>query len=604
MKNSKSNSKRIKYKRMNKRSRKGGLFGFNFGKSKQPEQNQQQPQTNTQVPINPPKKSFFSRSFDSFQNTSKSIMQNSSNILSGVKNITSSKKYLLTLIANPSNTHRMLFKNAHFINYIPETQVKKMYCKNKNPDCVILKDGYLYTNNLALAKEINSKKADMVDVPPEKDTNISPNDEMMVNANLDKIITIEDRNESNNPSTETTFTKELKRLDFTLLNDALLTDDKSKLNDPTTNYISFKDEFTDIFKFFHIFKMQIHRALWYMGWNDLTFIIKEMTDFISINKELSDIFLQELWGTFGLMKIFNNFSPDKIEKIKKTINAGDSAIQSELNKVNQQGEQESAKQGANEENKNDDNTRNLQQGLSKNLDKYMVIRNLLKYYDFDADQYNLNLIKRVGILKKNYPLFMTEEVKITLQIAIANLENNRGKRITKVKLFLPPKTNDTIDMLLNKLMMYNSYNPTPKNQNNKTYNVGGNKNRKNKTRKISKKGGGSLFFENVKIIFKETYHFMVRRIMMNLRTYISNNDPKRIENVAKFFAELVRCVSMMTITLCMTMLNYALIAVGSPVASPHCIISNLIFMYMLLKMRILDSKNIKIIDNLKGKKTE
>ena len=57
---------------------------------------------------------------------------------------------------------------------------------------------------------------------------------------------------------------------------------------------------------------------------------------------------------------------------------------------------------------------------------------------------------------------------------------------------------------------------------------------------------------------------------------------------------------MMTITACMTLANYALYALPSPlpVSMPHCIISNLMYMYVVFKMRLINMDQINVMEKM------
>jgi hypothetical protein len=91
--------------------------------------------------------------------------------LKSLKNITSSPKYVFSLLANPSNVHRILFKNAYFIEFINFEHILKLYCgepkkiyryKELPEECVVLKKGYLFSKNKEVVanseKETESEK--------------------------------------------------------------------------------------------------------------------------------------------------------------------------------------------------------------------------------------------------------------------------------------------------------------------------------------------------------------------------------------------------------------------------------------------------------------
>ena len=58
---------------------------------------------------------------------------------------------------------------------------------------------------------------------------------------------------------------------------------------------------------------------------------------------------------------------------------------------------------------------------------------------------------------------------------------------------------------------------------------------------------------------------------------------------------------MMTISLCLTLANYALYALPIPVSMPHCIIANLMYMYVIFKMRIINMDQINVMEKMSAK---
>ena len=93
------------------------------------------------------------------------------NSLKSLKNISSSPKYVFSLLANLSNVHRILFKNAYFIEFINFEHILKLYCgepkkiyrdKELPEKCVVLKKGYLFSKDKEVVanseKETESEK--------------------------------------------------------------------------------------------------------------------------------------------------------------------------------------------------------------------------------------------------------------------------------------------------------------------------------------------------------------------------------------------------------------------------------------------------------------
>ena len=569
------------------------------------------------------------------------------NLLQSAKDIGSSGKYLFSLIANPSNTHRMLFKNAHFIEYIDFKYVKMLYCSKETPDCIKLENGYLYSNNptvidtakQAVAKDnqeiqetANATKPDP-SVPPEEAAAIKK----LVVANETASETAE---ESDAPQ-RSLFDQTFQRLAFAKLNDAILTDDHQLSDSPTNNiYISFKDN--ELFHFFHTYKYQVNRCLWYGGWGEWSYIVTQANNMFLTNQELANAFLSELWGTAGLLKLMVKYPKEKLDKLIKTIKTGKSdAVMQETNATgNQMAEaklKELEAEEANQEGqqtvptaqqtpptaqsrfsrftstvKNRVNTvkkrvSSIGQSLSgQYLSKYRVYRKLLKYYDIDAGKYNMNLLKTTGVLKGNYPLFMVREAQIAVKMAIKNLEANRNAEITNVDTSIAEEEssvnnnlameNAKLDGLINDLMKYNMDNQGTKNLQS-LQSKGGKHRKNNKTRRLKMSGGSRLFFFNVAVVFKQSYYVMVNKQIKNIGDLIKK-DTTKTKYVAKFFAEIIKCLAMMTVSLCLTLANYALYVLPFPVSMPHCIISNLMYMWVIFKMRIINMDQINVMEKM------
>ena len=90
---------------------------------------------------------------------------------------------------------------------------------------------------------------------------------------------------------------------------------------------------------------------------------------------------------------------------------------------------------------------------------------------------------------------------------------------------------------------------------------------------------------------------MIDNQIDNINAYTSEN-PQNTEYVAKFFAEIMKCLAMMTITSCLTLANYALYGLPLPVSMPHCIISNLMYMYVVFKMRLINMDQINVMEKM------
>ena len=200
-------------------------------------------------------------------NIARSAYQNRGNLFKSAKEIGSSSKYLFSLIANPTNVHRMLFKNAHFIDFINFEQIKRLYCDENSPNCVRLENGYLYSNNpdvvqsseQAVNQDVQETQSSISNTPV--DSSI-PQEQV---ADLQKVILanqIENEKMDDNMGPVSSFADQtFKRLAFAKLNDAILTDNPQLVNSDT-QYISFT--VPQLFEFFHTYKFQVNRCLWYI----------------------------------------------------------------------------------------------------------------------------------------------------------------------------------------------------------------------------------------------------------------------------------------------------------------------------------------------------
>jgi hypothetical protein len=567
--------------------------------------------------------------FDGFRNYS-SRMYNTTrngaiNLASSGKEIMNSK-YLFTLLANPANVHRMLFKNSHFIEFINFSQIQRLYCNGQQPNCVVLKDGYLYSNNpMVVASSNNEMQNKQMDLQAINDNGNATSPQEAVQAkqllvNVEEASDKLDEQMDNQISNYGFVGQTMNRLAFAKLNDALLTDNTQLANvDPY--YITFKPGFQPLFELFTIYKYQVNRTLWYGGWTEWAYITKSMNQLIKNNPLLTQFFLSQLWGTAGFIKLikfifskapsyllnsFRGLTPQKaqLEANQKDNEETQKALQKnqqEEIKDNMQQPVQAAGQGffsRNYTRLNNTMSRGYQgirsrvSPMGNSITKYRIIRVLLKYYDIDPDKYNFNLLKRAGLLKKNYPVFMDMEARKAVYTAIYNYKMKGNTRISQVT---PLNPNDqsymqqSLDQLLNQLLQFNTYG-------------GGQGTRKNgRSNKRIKMTGGGLFFENIKFIFSESYKFMINNQMNKLTMFMNQSPQMNTELVAEMYAELVRCVAMMTMTLCMTLGNMILgkVVTGPvSVSTPHCYISNGMYIYLIFKILELDYSKVNIINSM------
>ena len=244
--------------------------------------------------------------------------------------------------------------------------------------------------------------------------------------------------------------KTLKRFDFSKLNDAIITDVKNEEN--AKSAIFFWQP--ELFEFFHTYKYQVNRALWYGGWISWSVIINEMSKFISNNNDIAIEYKNILWGTSGALKflqqIFGNNNNNTVMSIMKGLTP------EYINKLYTTNEKDAYKELESDENDIPDvGNRQYKQSMFKNItrkirsyadkvgerisktlgtniSKYRVMRKLLHYYDIDPGKYNMNILKKTNLLKPNYTAFMEREAKKAIFIAIYNLKTNLNNKITNV----------------------------------------------------------------------------------------------------------------------------------------------------------------------------
>jgi hypothetical protein len=579
-------------------------------------------------------KNMTSKAYKSIGNTTNKLVKSGVDVLNS--------KYLFSLIVNPSSVHRMLFKNSHFITFIDFPQIQRLYCKGQQPNCVVLKDGYLYSNNPVVVNSANNPEEirrnneetliESGSMKSQQDANISNEEAKKMNSailSMEEEIDKLDESYDNKANKYGLMSQTINRLAFAKLNDALLTDNMAKvtpgnpLYDP--DYISFKPGYQPLFEFFTTYKYQVNRTLHYGGWKEWMYITEEMRKLFVLNPQLETEFLNIIWLTSGIFKVIalvlGKGSKTKDQVIQAVKSGNEDIISNQINNKESLSADKKSQEIENEDNMEVQQqsrfgkfTSSVKKGfyatgrmvsntLGTNISKWRVIRCLLKYYDIDPDKYNFNLMKRTGILKKNYPLFMDREAKKAVQIAINNLRNNRNSRLSNVNLMLADKSymNKTLDQLLNELMMYNVDMPNMNNRYGGKNKHGGKKTRKNGVthgKRINKMYGGNLlFFNNIKFIFNNTYKLMIRDQMKSFTNLMSSN-PEGTHLIAELYAEIVRCLSMMTITLCLTIGNFLIGKTGLPISMPACYISNAMYMMFIFKMRILDLNKVNMIEKI------
>jgi hypothetical protein len=526
------------------------------------------------------------------------------NSLKSLKNISSSPKYVFSLLANPSNVHRILFKNAYFIEFINFEHILKLYCgepkkiyrgKELPEKCVVLKKGYLFSKD----KEVvaNSEK----ETESEK-----PNDETAI-AN---VLNIHDEVKENKKEEEYDIKKFIdegfERLDFSKLNNALLTDDFEK-HDEDNYYISFYTRYICLFEYLHTFKYQFHRMLWSGGMFDWTYILDETKKLLDNNDDLHREFRKynglekhdKYLGNF--QEIYNNGG----EVVQSVINKDGEIdekdflyIYGAVEKVTRKVKKVTPIKGGDIRHLNKvkniatEVVESIAKQTVKNVNKYMIMRKLLQYYDIDPKKYNMNLLKTTGILKKNYPLFMEIEARIALITANAcftddnksnkNIKDKYNEISGEIDYEILNNAKYSLDVLIDKLIDIQ-----------KKKNTGGYP-MKNKTRKYYK--GGILFTNVLNDIFKQCSRLMVEKQLTKIKMLIIYK-PQETIPVAKFISDVMACAMNSGNILCFTAANFGLMPF-LPAGTPHCILANIAAILVLYKLDYLGRRDIiKTKDN-------
>jgi len=174
--------------------------------------------------------------------------------------------------------NRMLFKNAYFINFIKEADIKGLYCAKKGvPDCVKIEEGYIY-QSMPVSSTV-------VDTLPIGQSATNPIGQPISRGII---------GQETAANIVDYVHKGLIRLSFVQLNDAILTDGPSHVQ-TTDNpkFITFKNK--SIFEFFITYKYQVDRALQYGGWNEWYFMITQLQRAILLqNKTLLSVHFNEM----------------------------------------------------------------------------------------------------------------------------------------------------------------------------------------------------------------------------------------------------------------------------------------------------------------------
>ena len=513
-------------------------------------------------------------------------------------------KYLFTLLANPANTHRILFKNANFIDFIREKDMRRLYCGNEESTCIEFIESksngmkYIMGNAkggageeaLTLALAVSSTKE-------EEEENI-----------LDSIVD-EYRDESLDfyESVKDVY-KEGKimffRNSFGRLNDKFVLGYEDSIPSINPDIVYFEEKYDALFQFFHTYKYQCSRTLWRGAWSEWADLINTMVNVCTKNNDINTNFTNTLWGTFGTIKLLKklngsvkkfiqgSFSNETTEKDSESLNTTISNHAEETDKESEGTFLSDAKSAINK----------ISSIISSSsFDKCRILRKLQNYYDIRPTKechHHLFFNNRDA---KNYPTFMKRECMIAITCAIQIFQQDNQKyEYTKITVPLS-------DEIINKSIKDVQKNATREEDFDIDENSGHfNKlliallgmNKLNETKKGgSQVGGNSSFFYNLNVIFKWTYKKMLERIETNI---ININEADKI---GLFFAQIVRLTINNSITLCLTIGNVLLSGAVPFVkiprlpftpSTPHCYISNIMAGYICMKLwNVIKDENTK-----------
>lgn len=524
------------------------------------------------------------------------------NSLKSLRNISSSPKYVFSLLANPANVHRILFKNAYFIEFINFEHILKLYCgkpkkiysdKELPEECVVLKKGYLFSKDEDIITNAETEKeTEQTSDNKAIEEVLNSGDEIKANENEEKF------------DMKKFIDEGFERLDFSKLNNALLTDDlKKHYKNNDYQYILFYPQYICLFEYLHSFKYQFHRMLWSGGMFDWTYILDQTKELLDNNDYLHREFRKynglekhdKYLGKF--QEIYNNGGKIVQSVIDKDGRINETKINNVVDNLDVDIEIERPKKGGDLKNSIFNSVRKLGSKTGefvnsvnsvgsktgKNVNKYMIMRKLLQYYDIDPKKYNMNLLKTTGILKKNYPLFMEREARIALKTANVCLTvNNQSNE------YIQDRYNEISGIITNDILDDNEYSLDVLIDEILKIKIRGGYPMKNKTRKSYK--GGLVFTRVLNNIFKTCSRLMIKKQLESIE-YLMNTEPKETIPVAKFISDLMACAMNSGNILCFTISNFGLMPF-LPAGTPHCILSNIAAILILDKLDYLGRRDI------------
>ena len=358
-----------------------------------------------------------------------------------------SAKFLITRIINPANPDRILFKNAFFLEFIDEDEVKKNVYKEteKTPNSERIKI-VEQCNKYYIYKEeyINGNPGSSSETNGNPGSSSETNDDQnSLSKDVDSKLEELEKNKDNvqnfledKPRNCFSIKDTLNRKPFSKLNDTPLVD-RELIDDPSNKYnnkykdcIGFYKDFDPLYKILHIYKYQINRVLWtpseMIYFKRIKYLFKGIYQMINNNASLKPVFLKVFEMSLLISSICNPNAKHSFEnKSKEDENAEVRLVETEV-------EKENAKEvNLDEVEDNNEKSNGGQAMEGGGLSEINITGILLKFYDIDPPYTNTNSLKYIlPVLRKKFPPFMEREAKFAIKTAIKLLKEEKSKQET------------------------------------------------------------------------------------------------------------------------------------------------------------------------------
>jgi hypothetical protein len=362
-----------------------------------------------------------------------------------------SAKFLITRIINPANPDRILFKNAFFLEFIDEDEVKNKIYKNERIKIVEqCNKYYIYKEEYINGQNANNNDNTTTNFNPIKEVDTVHITTEEINNNLDKLERKDNEIKDNiqnfledKPRNCFSIKDTLNRKPFSKLNDTPLVD-RDLIDDPSKKYnnkykdcIGFYEVFDPLYKILHIYKYQINRVLWtpseMIYFKRIKYLFKKIYEMINNNASLKPVFLKVFKLSLLASSIrnpnakhsFENKSKEDEEEEEKLVETEveeENAKEANLDKVTDKDEKSDGGQAM--------------KGGELNLGEINITGILLKFYDIDPPYTNTNSLKYIlPVLRKKFPPFMEREAKFAIKTAIKLLQQEKLKQQEKNGVF-------------------------------------------------------------------------------------------------------------------------------------------------------------------------